>query len=239
MFLCFSYLLAAGCSGTASSPLVASSSPSTRSVKDAEDSSRTAQGSMTARPPVVLSDRGPYFVMGSWHGYFWLAQHGEGTSITAANFDMEQFAAPICIRGVVAATADNTANALLGLNLNQNRSADMVVQTVAPTRDGIRVEIANSAGSVVLLQVQAPDGATNERARWCAEVSGSGGFVPWTAFNTACWDGTGIPYQREPISGAMLLIPGTTSAQTTFDVCLVSLAEASAPASVLAAGSGS
>jgi hypothetical protein len=192
--------------------------------------------SIAADPPV---ERGPYFVSGSWHGYFWLAQHGAGTTVTATNFDTEQFGAPICIQGLVAATADNSGNAILGVNVNQDNSADMNVQTVSPALDGIRVALTNHGGSVVRLQVQALDGATNERARWCAEVNGSGGFIPWSAFNTACWDGSGMPYQREPISGAMLLIPGATKAQTTFDVCLAALAETTAPASQPAAGSGS
>lgn len=154
------------------------------------------------------------------------------------SFEAEEFTSPICIRGVVAATPDNTGNAILGVNLNQTNTSDMTVQTVAPKLDGIAVSISNGAGSPVRLQIQALDGASNDRARWCASVRGSGGFIPWSAFNTACWDGTGLPYRREAISGAMLLIPGATDKPTNFDVCLIAIAEASTPAAQPAAGSG-
>jgi hypothetical protein len=182
--------------------------------------------------------RGPYFSSGDWHGYLWVAQHGAGTTLTTTGFDAEQLSGPVCMRGVVAATPDGTGNAILGVNLSQSRSADMTVQTVAPTRDGIAVGLLNRGGSLVRLQVQALDGADNARARWCAPLSGSGGFVPWSALDTACWDGSGARYRGEPVSGAMLLVPGTTGAPTPYDVCLVSLAESSAAPAQPAAGSG-
>jgi len=199
---------------------------------------RDAAADAAVAEPARPLDRGPYFASGAWHGYFWIAQHGAGTTVAPTGFDAAMFATPICIRGTVVATADDSGNAILGVNLNQSNTSDMTVQSVAPAADGVSLAITNAAGSPVRVQVQALDGSTNERARWCANLTGSGGFVPWTAFNTACWDGTGAPYRGEPLSGAMLLVPGARSAPTPFDVCIVSLAEARAPAAP-AAGSGS
>jgi hypothetical protein len=147
------------------------------------------------------------------------------------------FEMPICIRGSVAPTPDNSGNAMLGMNLNQANANDAAPQTIVPTRAGIQVDITNNTGSPLRVMVQALDGATNERARWCAALNGSTKFVPWSQFNTTCWDGLGSPYLREPISTAMLLVPGTTDAAISYDVCLKSMAEAEAPP-MAAAGSG-
>jgi hypothetical protein len=189
--------------------------------------------SSTSLPP--SPDRGPYFSSDAWHGFFWTAEHGTGTTLSSSNFTEPMFETPVCIQGSVSATPDSSGNAMLGVNLNQAQAIDAQPQTLVPSHDGILVAVTNSAGSPLRVQVQALDGATNEHARWCATVTGSGGFIPWTEFNTACWDGTGAAYDREPISAAMLLVPGTTDAATPFDFCVVRLTEADAPTA--AAGS--
>jgi len=182
--------------------------------------------------------RGPYFTSGQWHGFFWIAHHGAGTTVTATSFMHTSFEPPLCIRGSVVPTPDNTSNAMLGVNLNQPDTQDMTVQTIAPSADGLLLDVKNNAGSALRVQIQALDGAVNDQARWCAPVSGSGGFIPWTAFNTACWDNSGAPYRLQPISGAMLLVPGSPSESVTYDVCLNALSEASAPAAAESGASG-
>ena len=179
-----------------------------------------------AAPPL---DRGPYFTSGRWHGYFWTAQHAAGTTLTSSNFSRAEFEPPICIQGSVAPTADNTGNAMLGVNLNQGSTGELMVQTITPSLDGVVVQVKNNGASPLRLQIQALDGDTNDQARWCVVLSGSGGFIPWSQFNTACWDGSGTAYQRQPISGAMLLVPGAVSAAVRYDVCLEKLAEATSP----------
>lgn len=191
----------------------------------AADASMAQDAAMMTEPP----GRGPYFTSGPWHGYFWTAQHGDGTTLSTTNYEAPEFQSPLCMRGVVTTSADNSSNALLGVNLSQGKADDVLPQTVTPTRAGLLIEVKNNAGSPLRVQVQTPDGATNDRDRWCAVVSGSGGFIPWSQFNTACWDNSGMPYAREPISGAMLLVPGTSAAPVPYDVCLLKLAEADAP----------
>ena len=186
----------------------------------------------------MFVERGPYFTSGQWHGYFWTAHHADGTTLRATNFATARFDAPICIQGMVAPTPDSTGNAILGANLNQAEGGEMAVQTIAPSLDGIQIDLNNRAGSELRVQIQALDGSTNDRARWCAVVRGPGGFIPWASFTTSCWTGGGTPYQREPISGAMLLVPGTTGAAVPYEVCLNALREAKAPAATQAAGSG-
>ena len=191
---------------------------------DAETSKQADSGDAAAP-----RDRGPYLTSGAWHGYLWIAQHGAGTTVAATNFAVATFDAPVCISGTVPASSDSSDNAMLGVNLNQTQNADLAIQTVVPTRDGVEVDVLNRVGSPLRVQVQGLDGATNAQARWCAAVRGDGGFIPWSRFNTACWDDSGAAYQREPISAAMLLVPGTTDASTPFDFCLSGLAEVETP----------
>jgi hypothetical protein len=197
-------------------------------------SSPAAADSGAARADTVVNDpgavdRGPYFAAHTWKGYLWIAHHGDETTLTATNFGAEKFDGPVCIHGSVAATKDSSASAMLGVNVNQAHKLDATLLTVVPTQAGVRVSVMNKASSPLRIQIQSLDGATNDKARWCANVVGSGDFVPWTQFNTACWDGSGNPYRKEPLSAVMLLVPGSTDAAVPYDFCLADLREADAP----------
>jgi hypothetical protein len=197
-----------------------------------------------AAPDPGAVDRGPYFTSGPWKGYFWTSVHGAGTTLTSTNFTVPMFEKPVCIKGSVVATPDSSGNAILGMNINQAHSIGASPLTLVPSLAGLTVEVTNPGSAPLRVQVNALDGATNGKARWCASVSGAGGFIPWSQFNTACWDGSGNAYNREPISAAMLLVPGNTTAAIPYDFCLVRLTETAAPppgtgaAGAAAAGSG-
>jgi hypothetical protein len=175
-------------------------------------------------------DRGPYYAGDSWKGYLWISEHGQGSMIApTTDFAAATFESKVCIKGSVVPTPDSSGNAMLGMNINQAHRTDAPTLTVVPSRDGVQVDVVNTGGSPLRVQVHAPDGATNGMSRWCAMVTGSGGFIPWSQFNTACWDGSGNPYKREPISSAMLLVPGNTESAVSYDFCLLRLTEANAP----------
>jgi hypothetical protein len=174
-----------------------------------------------------LPTGGPYFTSGGLKGYLWLAQTGAGTSLSVTGYGTTEFAAPVCIRGSVVATPDNSGNAMLGINLNQPMDGEL--RAFTPTLAGLRVDVTNRGASPLRIQIQTPDGATNDAGRWCAVVSGSGGFIPWTDFNTACWDDSGEAYARQPIVSAILLVPGTSDAAIPYEVCLNQLTEINAP----------
>jgi hypothetical protein len=170
---------------------------------------------------------GPYFTSGGLKGYVWLGQTGAGTSLRVTNYATAEFTAPVCIRGSVAATPDYSGNAMLGINLNQTVDGEPGLFT--PTSAGLQVNLTNLGGSPLRIQIQTQDGATNGQGRWCAVVNGSGGVVPWTDFNTACWDGSGAAYARQPIVSVILLVPGTTDVAIPYDVCLNQLTQSSTP----------
>lgn len=233
-----------GSAGSGTSPLMAAGttgSTTTPSGGSAGSSSTTttapAAGSGGAGASVSTgSDSGPYFVSGSWHGFAWTSAAGMGSTIMPMDFSAVTAGMPRCVKGSVAATTDYSGTAMLGVNLNQDNSTGAMQMTVTPSKAGVQIEVMNNAMSPLRLQVQGLDGATNADDRWCAVVSGTGGFIPWSMFNTACWDGSGKAYNKEPISAAMLLVPGTTGSAVAFDFCLKSLSEADAPAGSMTGG---
>lgn len=192
----------------------------------------------TTNPDPHATERGPYHEDDPWSGYLWVAKNGQGTTLTASKtFQDKAFEQAVCIKGTVAATADSSGNAMLGMNVNQAQRTDAAPLVLRPSLDGLQVEVKNNAGSPLRVQVAGQEGTTNPDARWCAMVNGSGGFIPWTAFNTACWDGSGKAYKQQQISVAMLLVPGNAQAAVPYDFCLQRLAEAETTPPGVGAGS--
>ena len=170
---------------------------------------------------------GGYMTFGAWHGYAWTAANGTGSRIDPPNF-ANKTSPPLCATGMVAAGTNNVA--MLGVNLNQATAAGSPALTVVPTLAGITVSVTNNTGAALRVQIQGPNGDTDENQRWCAPIFGSGGFIPWNAFNTHCWNGSGLPYTRQPIVALLILVPGAAS-PVSFDFCLNSLAESNDPGS--------
>jgi hypothetical protein len=168
---------------------------------------------------------GGYVTSGAWHGYLWTAIGGTGSILPGDFADVTS--PPFCASGTVATGSMNVA--LLGFNLNQGTAASSPIATVVPTLGGITVSVTNRTTAPLRLQIQGPNGATDANDRWCAPILSSGGFIPWSAFNTACWDGSGSAYNRQPLVSAMILVPGDNTGSVSFDFCLNSLAETNDP----------
>ena len=221
---------AAGSSGATSAMGTGGAGTPASSGASGDGSPTQGDGSMA-----FGTDQGDYFVSGPWHGYVWTAAVGAGSTISPMDFKMQATGMPRCVKGSVAATMDYSGTASLGFNIAEDRSS--VTMSVTPTKAGIQIEVANTGGSELRLQI---DGAGS--GPWCAPLTGSGGFVPWTSFNTMCWDGSGMAYNNEPITKISVLVPGKMDAAVAFDFCVNSLAEADGmdPGSTMqgAAGSG-
>ena len=167
---------------------------------------------------------GGYMTFGSWHGFAWTATGGMG-SILPPNFGSVTMP-PLCASGDLA--AGNTNVAMVGVNINQASAPNSPVMSVVPTLDGINVSVTNNGTSTLRVQIQGPNGATDANQRWCAPLFGSGGFIPWNAFNTKCWDGTGVAYNKEPIVAVMILVPGAAAA-VRYNFCLNNIAAVNDP----------
>lgn len=172
----------------------------------------------------VADPQGPHLMTATLKGHLWLAQSGAGTTLTATGFDAAVLSGPVCIKGSVAATPDYNSNAALGLNLNQ--APNQAPMPFTPTLGGLQVDVTNTAGSPLRILIQSQDGA----GLWCANVNGAGGFIAWTAFNTACWDNSGTAYALQPLAVASIQVPGGIAAAIPYDFCLNGLTEIAAPA---------
>jgi hypothetical protein len=173
--------------------------------------------------PGIGVNAGGYVVNGDWHGYAWTTAIGAGTTISPADFTALATGDPLCASGTVGPLADYGGMAALGVNLNQAAVEPNPPLTVTPTADGIVVGVQNRGGSALRLQIQGPNGGADPNDRWCAPISGSGGLLPWTMFNTKCWDNTGAAYAKQPLQSAMILVPGGNQKAVPFDFCLTNL----------------
>ena len=168
---------------------------------------------------------GGYLVSGAWHGYVWTSASGTGSTITPPNFSSNTAGQPFCATGSVGAMADYSGTAIVGYNLNQAQGMGSPTNTITPTASGIVVNVTNKGTSTLRLQLQGPNGATDAKQRWCATITGSGGTIPYSSFNTACWDDSGTAYAGEPIVAAQILVPGDNLVAVPFDFCLNSISD--------------
>jgi hypothetical protein len=175
---------------------------------------------------------GAYITAGTWKGYAWTGTDGVSTTtITPADFSAVAAGGSLCVSGTVAGTADYSAVAILGINVNQPMADTTTPMPFADQWDpinnntnGLAYDITNTGGSPLRIQVQARGGELDQRLRWCAPVAGKTGALPWTTFNSACWDQTGQSYSaRALLTSVMVLVPGGLSA-VPFNFCLNSLA---------------
>ncbi|HEX7476497.1 MAG TPA: hypothetical protein VF331_01695 [Polyangiales bacterium] len=183
---------------------------------------------------------GAYLTSGAWHGYAWTNAAGTGSTIMPKDFSARAAGAPYCVSGTVGASTDFSGLALLGVNLNQAQTGvNPPLMSVTPTSAGLNINVMNKGTSPLRVQIQGPMGATVATDRWCAPVVGSGGFIPWTSFNTKCWDASGTAYAKQPLQQVQVMVPGGMTAPIAFDFCLVSIGEADGPGMGTAGTGGS
>jgi hypothetical protein len=96
--------------------------------------------------------------------------------------------------------------AMVGCNVNQPRGGGEGSEgTWMPTTES---GICVLGSGFERIQIQGPNGATDEIERWCTDVSRGGGCAEWSEFNTQCWPGgDGIDYDYEPLQTVMALQP--------------------------------
>jgi cellulose 1,4-beta-cellobiosidase len=154
--------------------------------------------------------------------------------ISPMNFEARPKGQPLCAMGTVAAVADYSGTALVGVNLNQPMGMGSPL-TVMKSKAGVFVQVKNTGGSTLRVQIQGPNGAMDANDRWCAPLSGTSAFIPWATFNTKCWDNSGTAYSGSPLVAAMVLVPGGATDPVKFDFCIETLMAADAAPSGMAA----
>ncbi len=155
---------------------------------------------------------------GCWHGYA-SAGGDTGTMVMPTSFAMCGMNCMLRVTGTVGpATAANMYAGVMYMGFNVNQATGSTTAgTIAPTGTSLAVTFTKTSGPATI-RVQLAAGST----RWCAALTTSPATIPYTMFNTACWDNSGTAYAKQPIDTVQLVIPGADAA-AAFDVTLVSV----------------
>jgi hypothetical protein len=158
---------------------------------------------------------------GCWHGFAYTVTDDLGSSALPTDFSAcDGSGCSICSSGTVVADIGYAGWAGLGADVNQVDTADAPVGTVVPSGTGLQISYTNAGGSPLRIQIQ--DETTD--TQWCYTLGGSGGTVtvPWTSFNTTCWDTSLGEYYLpgQAITGVQLVVPGSAEYSTPYSICL-------------------
>jgi nuclear pore complex protein Nup62 len=157
---------------------------------------------------------------GCWHGYAY-AGGDTGSTVTPTMFGTCGMGCMLRVTGTVGAATEANSYAgvaYLGFNVAQPLGTT-TPGTVVPTGTGLQVTYTKTAGPMVIrAQITSAGGAT----RWCATLTTSGMTIPYTTFNTACWDNSGTAYAKQAIEAVQLVAPGDMAA-APLDMTLVSV----------------
>jgi hypothetical protein len=153
-----------------------------------------------------------------FQGYAWASASGTGSMITPETFEACGSPCELCASGVVAATDDYSGVALLGFNVAQQESSS-TAGTMTPS-GSITINVSNAGGSDLRVQLN------GSSTTWCKDISGETGAItiPLADFTTECWEGgTPVAYSGGPVEAIVLLVPGSNTDDTMFDICLNSV----------------
>jgi hypothetical protein len=154
---------------------------------------------------------------GCWHGYAYPG--GDvGSVVMPTSFATCGAGCVLRVSGTLGpSVAPNFSGAVFVVfNLNQATSSSTPA-TVVPAGTALEVTYTKVSGPAAV-RLQIHDAST----RWCVTLAGSPVTIPYTSFNTACWDNSGSSYAKQPIQGVQLVAPGGSGAQP-FDMTLVSV----------------
>jgi hypothetical protein len=156
----------------------------------------------------------------NWGGYSWTYA---GPADPGVNATVSSIAGSggLCYSGVVAAQENYGGIAMVGFNINQSDAANSPAENITVGGDGINLSLVNETSSALRIQIQSAPDASGSIKSWCVEVQGSGGFYPWSQFNTQCWDAaTGVAYAKEPVNVVAITVVGNNIADREFSFCL-------------------
>jgi len=128
-----------------------------------------------------------------------------------------------CASGTVGKNSTYNCWATAGFAVNQSQSgASGSSSSLALTGSTITVSYVNKGGSQLELQLY--DGSDY----WCSYLSASttptSKTIPFSNFNTKCWDGSGTAFvSGTPITAVDLVVPGSAVAATPFDFCFLGM----------------
>ena len=174
-----------------------------------------------------------WWTSGTMHGCPWTGidtVSGTTTANTPQAFTTknDSFTTPYCVSGTVHQAYESVA--LLGFNMNEtptgaadqcgykpaNGTAIGPPAIAVPSgATGMAISFSKSVGSVLRIQLQDEMGGLTtggDTHRWCYTITDVQGpvFVPFSRFNTKCWDQTGTNFNpaTDRISAVVFAVPG-------------------------------
>jgi hypothetical protein len=108
-----------------------------------------------------------------------------------------------------ATMANNYAGfAYVGFGLGQDAQSG-VMNPITPAGSGVTINFSNTGGAGLQLRAELEASSMI----WCYTITGSSPVtIPYSMFNTACWDGTGTFYTKQPIQRFRLTVSGAPTA---------------------------
>jgi hypothetical protein len=158
----------------------------------------------------------------AWMGYLYTGKWGTATIAPLTPTMMFPTGKQICASGTVPADALGGAGALIGWSLSQAKTS-MTPGTWMPTGfAGISITLSTA---VTGARVQIED--ATQKLTWCATMSGATAKIPWSMFNTTCWD-TSNPASAAysgttPLRDVEIEVPSAAVA-TNFNFCWIDAA---------------
>lgn len=162
-----------------------------------------------------------YVTVCNWGGFAWTASGPEETGVNDTLSSIEE-TGDLCYMGTVAAYDNYGGFAMVGVNIAQESGEDTVAENVAPGGDGLNISLTRNAEATLRVQIQDDLGGDDAAHRWCVELEpgSSGGYFPWSDFNTECWGSDGVAYAGEPINVIAIMVAGHDTDEVAFDFCL-------------------
>jgi hypothetical protein len=160
--------------------------------------------------------------MGCLHGYAYSGGDAGSMLTTPTSFGTCGMPCMLRVAGTLGpANAANMYAGVVYLGFNVNQAAGATTPgVIAPTGTGLQVTFTKVAGpATIRVQIQTAGGAS--ATRWCANLTTSPMTIPYTMFNTQCWDNLGTAYAKQPIEAIQLVAPGAETAGP-IDMTLVS-----------------
>ena len=155
--------------------------------------------------------------VGSYSGSGFTASDGIASTICLS-------ANSLCAAGTTntAQSADTTTNwgTAFGFSLSPSSTGTNLVG-VQLGGSGIAVTLSSlPTGALARIQVSVGSG------NYCAAMSASSQTIPWTSFNTACWNNSGTYLTGAPTAATQIAVTvnGEAGVAGSFDLCVTSLA---------------
>jgi hypothetical protein len=128
----------------------------------------------------------------------------------------------LCVAGVTGAASSTVWGAGVNINLNQSMASGSPPNPFTVTGTGIYYSVSTIPSQGLRLNIGNLSGTSG--TDYCTVLSTPSGTVPWSKFNTSCWDNSGT-YLTDAPSGPLHVAFGVpaTAAATPFSFCVDSV----------------